>query len=114
MQPSAVVMSKRIEEKPSDVKLHMSHFGTLYMNNNFIRGNFVVVDCMVVEVLLPIRRGRMEKIQVMIGKSNDYTHTILCYYFENYINYCAQLHMIVDMLTLECIIILITSNVTRS
>ena len=84
MQP-AVVMSKRIEEEPSDVKLHMSHFGILYTNNNFIRGNFVVVDCTVAEVLLPIRRGRMEKIQVMIGKSIDFTRTISCYYFENYI-----------------------------
>ena len=82
MQP-VVVMSKWIEEKPSDVKLHMSHFGTLYMNNNFIRGNFVVVDCMVVEVLLPIKRGRMEKIQVvMIGKSNDYKHYLMLLFRE--------------------------------
>ena len=74
-QQVVAVMLKWIEEKPSDVKLHMFHFGILYMNNNSTHGNSVVRDCMVVEVLLINRRGMEKILQVVMIRTNNDLHT---------------------------------------
>jgi hypothetical protein len=51
MEPPALTVGKHSEEKS-----HRYHLGTLCTNNNFIRGSFVVPDCMVLA-----RRRRMRR-----------------------------------------------------
>jgi hypothetical protein len=60
MEPPALTVGKHSEEKS-----HRYHLGTLCTNNNFIRGSFVVPDCMVLA-----RRRRMRR--AAEGETDNY------------------------------------------